>query len=256
MATVISLKPQGENNSSVCFLTQTMGILYATMYGGRKSRLKSLVSPWNTGIVYFSEDPKTSFLKINDFDVKKYHLSFRENLVKYYASSVAAELALKTKCAGSPQECWALTNGFIDGLELCSTDDQCRLGLIRFLWRYLELLGIQPDASSCSICEKSFLSGKNGIHNVLYNELKAEFLVGDNQFICSECRTESNKPLFYLNEEAIQYLAALTLLTPKDARAFSLSKESFSQLKELVFYLIENAIGTKLNSLQTGLGLL
>ena len=95
LATVFSLKPQGENNSSVCLMTQKEGIVYATLYGGRKSRFKSLVSPWNTGTVYLSQDPKTSFYKISDFDVKKYHLSFRESLIKYYASSVAAELALK-----------------------------------------------------------------------------------------------------------------------------------------------------------------
>ena len=79
---VLSVKPLGENNASVCFFTQESGILYATMYGGPKSRLKSLASPWNAGTVYLSESSQYKNYKLSDFDVKRYHLSFRENLIK------------------------------------------------------------------------------------------------------------------------------------------------------------------------------
>jgi len=41
---VFSVKLLGENNSSVCFLTEDCGIVYATLYGGPKSKLRSLVS--------------------------------------------------------------------------------------------------------------------------------------------------------------------------------------------------------------------
>ena len=65
-ATVLSIKPLGENNSSVCLLTRTEGVIYAVLYGGPKSRLKSLVSTWNTGTVYLSFS-KNNY-KISDFD--------------------------------------------------------------------------------------------------------------------------------------------------------------------------------------------
>ena len=64
-ALIFSIKPLGENNSSVCFFTETEGILYATMYGGHKSKLKSLVSPWNSGIAYFSKSTTTQFLRLS-----------------------------------------------------------------------------------------------------------------------------------------------------------------------------------------------
>lgn len=255
-ATVFSLKPQGENNSTVCFFTQTEGIVYATLYGGRKSRMKSLVSPWNTGTAYFSKDSKTGFLKVSDFDVKKYHLTFRENLLKYYASSLAAELMIKTKCAGNSENAWALLNGFIDGLDLCATDGQCRAGIIRFLWRFLELLGIQPDASLCASCGTDFLSGKIESDTVSYKDKGAEFLLNENQFICSDCRNKNEKPVFYLNGDAVRYLAAVSKLPPQDSRNYPLSEESFFQTKELAFYLIEKAVGTKLNTIESGRSLL
>ena len=165
LSTVISLKPQGENNSNVCLLTQTEGIMYATLYGGHKSRLKGLCSPWNTGTVWLSQDTKTGFYKISDFSVNKYHLTFRENLTKYYASSLAAELGILTKCAGNSKDFWALFNGFIDGLDICTEESQCKTGLIRFLWRFLSISGIQPDSLECSGCGKSFLKKNISVEN-------------------------------------------------------------------------------------------
>lgn len=255
-ATVFSLKPQGEINSSVCFFTRTEGILHATLYGGRKSRLRSLVSPWNTGDAYLSKDPKTGFFKVMDFDVKKYHMTFRENLVKYYASSLAAEIVIKTKCAGSLEGCWILVNGFIDGLELCTTDEQCKTGTVRFLWRFLELLGIRPDAEKCFHCGADFLAGKNKGDDVSCSGLGAEFLINENQFICSECRNKNEKPIFYLDGNAMHYLASIAALSPNEARKNAIGEKSLSLIKELVFYLIEEAVGTKLKSLETGAGIL
>lgn len=255
-AVVFSLKPQGENNSSVLFFTKESGIVYATMYGGAKSRLRSLVSPWNSGLAYFSKDAKTGFLKISDFDVKKYHLTFRENLLKNYASSLAAEITIKTKCAGNSEKLWPLLNGFIDGLDLCKTDEQSRSGLIRFLWRFLLVLGIQPDANSCAYCGKEFLSGKNEVNALSYNQGGANFLINENQFVCSECWNKNEKSIFHLNHDAIHYLSAIGNLSLKETRNLHLEETSIFELKNLLFYLIENAVGTKLASIETGKGIL
>lgn len=240
LATVISIKPSGKNNSSVTFLSQEEGIVYATMYGGFKSKMKSLVSPWNTGTAYFSVTAAGNY-KISDFDVKNYHLSFRENLLKFWAASLAAEIALKTKCAGSPQKCWALTNGFLDGLELCKENDQCTAGLIRFLWRYLALLGIQPESSVCCCCGKKIQDG-------------AFFNFAENGFLCRNC-AQSKNPL-EIPQNGIEYLSAVSVLSPKEARKIPLSRESVSAVKQLVFYLMENACGSELVSLKTGAGIL
>ena len=273
LATVISLKPQGENNSSVCLLTQTEGILYATLYGGHKSRLKGLVSPWNTGEVWLSQDAKSGFYKISDFSVKKYHLTFRDSLAKYYASSLAAELALYTKCAGNAKEFWALFNGFIDGLDFCTEDSQCKTGLVRFLWRFLSLSGVQPDATECACCSKKFLEqntvwnrkqntggityGITGENDQRKNEVEdrkngAEFLVTENQFFCGDCKKIDEKTLFFLNRTAMSYLSAIQNLSPKEARTWPVTEEALSQIEDLLFYLIENVAGKKLKTLSTG----
>ena len=175
LATVISIKKVGENNFSVTLLSGQEGISYATLYGGPKSRMKSLVTLWNTGIVYLYENPEKKQTKISDFDVKNFHESFSSNLFKSYAANLAGELAIKTKCAGSSLECYDLIKGFLDGMELCD-EKQSRLGLLRFLWRFIGLLGVQPEINHCHLCSCN-------LENSYYNE-------SDNYFYCEDCAKE------------------------------------------------------------------
>ena len=51
-AVVLSLSPQGENNRSVRIFLPEDGIIYATLYGGPKSKMKGLVCPFNRGKMY------------------------------------------------------------------------------------------------------------------------------------------------------------------------------------------------------------
>lgn len=261
-AIVISLKPVGENNSTVTLITENNGIVYATLYGGPKSKLRSLVSQWHSGTIYLYENPEHNQIKISDFDVKNYHISFGENLFKFYAASLAAEIALKTKCAGSNEHCWKLLSGFLDGLEL-ATEEQGRVGLIRYLWRFLELLGVQPDSTSCGFCNQSFLNQKFAPDTETYYNIR------DNFFICSSCaknnfQSEYEKDdnlsqldrLFPLKLQAINYLSAINLLKPAEVRKLSIDKQSYDQIKNIVFYLIENTVEHKLNSIETGMGIL
>ena len=251
-ALVISLKASGENNSTVTLLTKTRGIIYATLYGGPKSRLKSLVAQWNSGIIYLYDTPEKKQTKISDFDVKNYHSSFSLSLYKNFAANLASELCIKTKCGGSFEECWHLTSGFMDGLELAN-EEQAQVGLIRFLWRYLELLGIQPPSHACSACGQSFLSSR------LSPDSKTYYNGIENNFICSEClagglgHSEYN---FFLKLSALRYLAGITVLSPAEARKLQIDRQDYLQLKDLVFFLIENAVGSKLNTIETGAGIL
>lgn len=243
-AIILNLKPLGENNSSVTLLTPSDGIIYATLYGGPKSKMKSLVAQWNSGNIWLYENPEKKQKKITDFEVLNYHSSFTENLFKTFAASLAAELAIKTQCGGSNTQCFKLVSALFDGMNLCD-ENQSRLGLIRFLWRYLELLGIQPDAGECGICGESFFSAK------FDNDVISYYNIQDNCFCCGECK--GNIPV---KNNSLKYLFAVTNKSPAEVRQLSVTMEEYQQLKELVFFLIENTIEQKLNSIETGLGIL
>lgn len=248
-AIVLSIKECGENNSNVTLLTPEQGILYATLYGGPKSRLRSLVSLWNCGNIWFYENPEKSQTKITDFEVKSFHNSFGENLFKMYAASLASELAIKTRCGGSNGECFTIVKGFFDGMELCN-EEQSRLGLLRFLWRFLELLGLMPDVHCCCHCGKEFT-------NISFaDEMISHYNNIENSFICPECTAENHKSDFPVSIKGVRYLAAITFLKPSESRKIQIDKNCYEQLKQLIFFLIENAVSQKLNTIETGLGIL
>lgn len=254
-AIILSLKNQGENNFLVTLLTPTDGITYATLYGGPKSKMRSLVSVFNSGKIWLYENQEKKQTKITDFEVTSYHETFGQNLFKSYAASLAAELAIKTRCAGSPELCFKLVSGFLDGMNLCD-EEQSRLGLLRFLWRYIELLGVQPQTHICGNCVKSFLDSQFTEGAISY------YNVIDNNFICSDCRgqfyTESTVGLrlIPINVSAVQYLSAISVLSPVEVRKLQISKTEYEQIREIVFFLIENNIDQKLNSIETGMGIL
>ena len=235
-AIVLNLKKTGENNNSVTLLTPDKGIVYATLYGGPKSKLRSLVAQWHSGTVWLYENAEKKQTKISDFEVANYHTTFGQNLFKMYAASLAAELAIKTRCAGSNEQCFTLISGFIDGMELCD-EEQSRLGLIRFLWRYLELMGIQPDATIVNTFAPDSISYYNRIENCFEEEQTDQFSIK-------------------ISREAINYLASISLLQPSQVRMLKISKETYEELKQLVFFLLEANLETELNTIKTGTGIL
>ena len=137
-----------------------------------------------------------------------------------YAASLSAEIAIKTRCAGSPDQCFKLILGFLDGMELCD-EEQSRLGLIRFLWRYLALMGVQPEADE----DKAFAPEAVSYYN-------------DN-----------------ISSQAVEYLEAISTLNPAQVRQLRVSKETYNELKDFVFYLISSNIGSELNTIKTGIGI-
>lgn len=264
-AIILNVKISGENNRNIMIFSpdeKTPGISFATLYGGPKSKLRSLVSPMNTGIIYLYKDEQKNQTKITDFDVKKYHLSFRENLFKTWAADLSAEILIKTKCAGSPKEVWKIENGLLDGMEL-SDEAESRAGLVRFLWRYLEILGVKPDTKFCVQCGES-LHSRKFYGNLSENALSSRYVfdIAENGFVCPDCAKTQNTAesnvlsAFSLGKESITYLEAVSSLEPKESRKIKLDSISLNEIKSLVYFLTEQACGSRLKTLASGIGIL
>lgn len=250
-AVILSLREQGEQNRIVTALSPELGIFNAVLYGGPKSKLRSLVQPFNSGIMYLYTDNAKHSVKITDFDAKKFHMSLRENLYKSWASSLGAELATKTKCAGDPENSFALLSALIDGIDAVS-EDEARLGMLRFLWRYLGLLGVQPEVRECISCGASLIA----------KELEPSYVESHNGFLCSDCLPYSGEKiqyeanLFKMDLHSMTYLAAINELSPGKVRELLLPASSAYKMKNLLYHLIERAAGTRLETLESGSGIL
>lgn len=250
---ILNIAQTSQNNHSVTLITADKGIIWATLYGGPKSRMKSLVSQWNSGKIWLYENQEKNQIKITDFEVKNFHSTFTQNLFKMYAASLSAEIAIKSHCAGSNEQFFKLISGFLDGMDLCN-EEQSRLGLLRFLWRFLNLSGVQPDPAFCGDCGKSFLETSFENDSIsYYNKI-------ENHFLCNNCFLNINEyeksNIIKTNISSIRYLSGINLLKPSESRKLQIDKNCYEQLRNIIFFLIEKNIGTKLNSIETGVGIL
>lgn len=267
-ALVLALQPKGESNRTATLLTPDEGIVRATLYGGAKSRMRSLVSPMNTGEMWLSRDDSRRTVKIGDFRVDRWRLSLRESLVKAMQANVMAELLIRTHCAGSPERAWVLANAFLDGMDHFG-EEESRRGFVRFLWRYLGLLGERPQPDECGSCGAEIPStrprGGTSPDGVSWKEPSAngnpgtgETLAYDRReraFLCADCAAAAAASaeagrLVRLSAEAVAYLRATAELSPGAARTAAVGEEALGGLKRLCLDLVQEACGARLKSVE------
>lgn len=250
-AIILKTHIQGEHNRNVCALSETDGIFHATLYGGPKSKLSALVQPFSSGKMWIYKDPNRPITKISDFDSENTRLNLRESLYRLFAANLACEIVIKTKAAGEAKDAFFLLNGFLDGLDAIP-ENAAPSALIRFLWRYLAIMGIQPSTEECSRCGRPFFPGGA----IRFAGCSSVYIPSTDGFVCPECAAEMHEG-FSLSSEAMAYLAAMAAsLSPRLIRAMPLSAASLSQLRQLTFFLSEAAAGMKLKSIESSVGIL
>lgn len=233
-----------KENSRVTALSCKKGVFSCILYGGAKSKYKSLVAPFNAGKMWLytpSATPeKQDFAKITDFKVSNFHPSFATSLYKSFAALLASEIIIKTRCSGENEKTWYFFTGFLDGLDL-ATQSECKLGLLRFLWRYIAILGLQPDCLFCSKCQSPLKD--------------AYFLQITQGFLCQECCV-SPSSAFYVPDAVLKYLYCVNVASPKVSRQQELKTKDYDFLKNLLFCMIEQGCNTKLKTLEAAKGVL
>lgn len=256
-ALVLSSRLIGEDNRMVSFLSPERGVFDAILYGGRKSKLRSLVSPFHSGKGWFYNDETRHSIKITDFDPVSFRPALRENLYKTCAASFCSELVIKTQGTPEPDELsrlWTLVNGFLDGLDL-SSDEDARLGTLRFIWRYLEFLGMQPDASECSVCGQSFYKENSDFFTKTEYSMLEYYDEAGKCFLCHEC-SAGLQNLHPMTQEGMHYLAALSRLSPSEVRRLPVHADTYQKLHDLLYSLIVAETGLKFRTLEAGEGIL
>lgn len=271
-ALVLSTRAVGEDSRLATILSPQRGIFSAMVYGGRKGKLRSTVSPYHVGTMWIYSDVVKDSIKVTDFDPVKCRVDIRNNLYKVCAAALCAELVIKTHGLGahgihsggadgsesSPDEdeLWVLVNGFLDGLDV-SSEEASRIGTLRFLWRYIGLMGLQSDCSRCMHCGSNMISCYSALENIfscadcVHTSHSADFSQGGRSGAHSGAGV-----LFYLGEESVDYLRSVNTLSPKEVRAKQLHAQSIQELHELLYFLIRNSAESKLKTLDAGRGIL
>ncbi len=248
-ALVLAQRQRGENNRELYFLSDSEGLLSATLWGGPKNKLRSLLSPWHLGNLYLYHDPVRKSDKIQDFDPVNQFLGLREDLDRTWAASAISEVIIKSRASfdtlrGAPIEAFALCIDSLEGLEKAAPYATRPL-FLRWLWRWLALIGYAYDINSCAICEKTFENGK-----VLWYDRR------DNCFLCNSCKTgilETGRRSLYLplSPGLRHWLVQSTLRSAKEQGRVSLERSLLEEASILIIAMALEILGKELETWNT-----
>ena len=225
-ALVLRVRSSGESNREAVFLSAEEGILSATLFGGPKSKLRSHVSPFNSGILWIYRDPAKDFRKVSDFDVQSWRPGLRELYERSNTASLIAGAILAGHGSGGAfSRAFSLANASLDALEKAD-ETCCECILIHFMWNWAELLGNRGAGMQyCSSCTCEFNNDE-----VLW------FIPGEG-FLCKKCAThelpKTKEPLS-ISPASRRWLCAAENKPPSELSRFSLDAVSLRELKVLI----------------------
>ena len=274
MLSVSSFSSDHRNVSLLVPQEHGCTIVPATLFGGARSKLRGMVSTYQSGQVWLYSNPIKNSNKITDFSVSAYRMELRESLARSWCAAVCSEITIKT--CGTVN--WQLVNAFLDGL--CVSDDEgCERGLLRFLWRLLQTAGVAPDIFHCGTCGAEIVSvgagiggrsvtnaggwGSSGVEIAADAEIAANaascpaetccavYSPAEDECFCSSCR-RFDAHTFPLSAEAFRYLYAVTEKAPGYSRHLPLSPAAYGELKRFLFFLTEKMTGAPLKTFQMG----
>jgi len=229
-ALVLRVRASGESNREAVFLSSEEGLLNATLFGGPKSRLRSHVSPFNSGILWIYRDPAKDFRKVSDFDVQSWRPGLRELYERSSTASLIAGAILNGHGGGGAfGEALALANKTLDALE--SADEGCceRI-LIHFMWNWAGLLGNRGgDLRYCASC-----ACESSSDAVIW------FIPGEG-FICKKCASQNSQAFnksegnsAVLGPGARAWLLAVENKNPSELKRLLPDAASLKELKTLI----------------------
>ena len=253
--------PRGDR--IVGLMTAEAGLVDVFVFGGPKSKLRSLAAPYSAGRAFIYHDPVKDLSKLSDFDVREPFSGLREDLRKIWAAGLVAELLQKTSGGGGD---YALVLGLaLDTLRSLEAlpSERADYPALLFVWRMLGITGLMPDPGSCVSCGRDLEAGSPSIY--------AEEAGG---FLCPSCaragatvaaaegsRGYPDAPEwtgrhYPLTGGALRWLQRSGEIPFVMAARTGLDTESLGGLKALVYQLARKAAEGPLASLQSGLDIL
>jgi DNA repair protein RecO len=221
-------------------MTAEAGVIDVFVFGGPKSKLRSLASPYAAGRAFVYLDPVKDFMKLSDFDVADYYPALREDLGRLWAAGFVAELLIKTKGGGGDfQLVLELARRALGEFDKAPSGE-CAGSLLVFIWQLVNLMGLGPDPRSCSACGNDIRLVDGGAYSFAQED-----------FLCSACALQADRCL-ELGTGSLRWLIRTLELPFAQASALPLLPETIDTLKRLLFALARKVAEGKLASLEAG----
>lgn len=235
-AIVLKITKFGEGHALVDFLIQddkSSKLIKAFFYGLKKTKKNYGLMQFQSGRLWLYFNPVKNTFKVIDFQATNIRVGISESLVRFWNASLACEITLKMH--GNMD--FILLTAFLDGISNCC-DLECKMALLRFLWRFINYSGIAPNYMECSSCGISFSE----------NSELAYFETTENEFYCSSCISSVKN--IKLSVESQNFLKSIETKPASISRKIVLNSESQIELREFLFFLLHELVGSKLNTLE------
>jgi len=238
-------------------LSAEEGIVEAFVFGGGKSKLRSLASPWHFGRAWIYRDTAKGLIKLTDFDPLHEYQGIRGNLDSIAAASFVSEFMIASSALGGD---WADALLLVrDTLSAC---DEAAQGVARraallvasqtesgavdravslFTVRALEAMGLMPDPDECSACAGAIR--RDAVHS--YSRRTGGF-------VCPHC-LEPGQDAILVPPGVLVWLDAAGGKPFVEAVRVGLGNEATAAFKAFALDLARKAADTPLKTLNSGL---
>mgnify|MGYP000872890061 CR=1 FL=1 len=226
-------------------LSAEEGLVEAFVFGGGKSKLRSLASPWHFGKAWIYRDAAKGLVKLTDFDPLREFPAIRSDLGAIAAASYVSEFLTATS---------ALGGDWTDALELASDSlsafDEAAGGadaklldraVALFSMRALDVMGLMPDPDECVACAGAM--SRDTVH--LYSRRAGGF-------VCARC-AGAEPDAVPVPRGALSWLDAARGKPFSAAVRVGLGDEASSALKAVALDLARKAADAPLRTLNSGL---
>jgi DNA repair protein RecO len=248
-ALILRAKDSPKGDRIVTMLTPEAGLIDAFIFGGHKSGLRSSASPYVHGDAFIYSDPVCHSRTLSDFFILDSYPGLRESYDKLKFASLMAEFLMKTSSCGG--EYATMLSLSLDTLHAMndSGDASTRLLSLAWLWKSLDVMGLQPGLDVCASCQGP-LEGEK----IRYDQARDGFVCRN----CHQTRFEGEEnAAACLPELAQKDLSLLASCTGTDipgcAGLCNGSSDpdgrSLAVLEEVVHMLVRNAAEGSLMSL-------
>ncbi len=227
-----------EKHKSVTILTDQYGIIDAIQYGVATGKALGLSDQFVSGTFHLYHNPVRDSWKLNEVSGATLLERVPQDIFLLYGASFCAEVLLKTHIGGG--EFHHMRNLFQETLVLFERDYPKDVVLIRFMWRFLQHMGVIDGVKQCVECDSVVTEEAS-----LYLDEKIPGLV------CVQCchptmmklSAESRTLLLHMEQYSWAYLKEQYLKAQLD----------FTELKQILLRIIEIIADGRLQTLSSGM---